>query len=553
MAAERFSEEIVVRTRRFTHLAILRCLLACGYLGVEVFFHPSGVFKALAGGLFLVYSGLLLGFRTHTRIRNSAAPIQFVDLISMVVLIVLSSSGEVALPLLMFYFLITEASLLHGVKEVLLVTMVSLVFYAAWLNSEGAGGFRFSYNSFMFMLVAGGALAYFFSDHRNRTGRRIAVLLQRAVSEPEAKMVEAVETTLKELSEHLSCSRAVLAFWEEGLDYHAICQYPPQRDSSKGAPERFLQGREWACFRETRTDFFSNDVSLEDKTGKPLPRDFDLHPYVIQKFEVYNAVGCGLFHGDKLIGRLLLFNRVSQVGGAAYKKVQAVAPLFAGLVQHLLVVKKTEQEAYDRERGRMAHDLHDGPLQTIISFEMRLAIIRKLLERDAAMAAAEIESLHKLSRKLVAEMRTFVHRVRPLEGEDASLAASTRRLVEGFQKESGVSVTFVSGTNGNVTLPGKLGAEILQMAREALHNVYKHAQATHVLFAVERKGNQLHLAIDDNGRGFRFGGKYMLQELEALRLGPKSIKRRVRALGGDLTLESIPGQGSNLRVTVPLY
>jgi signal transduction histidine kinase len=74
-----------------------------------------------------------------------------------------------------------------------------------------------------------------------------------------------------------------------------------------------------------------------------------------------------------------------------------------------------------------------------------------------------------------------------------------------------------------------------------------------VLFAVERKGNQLHLAIDDNGRGFRFGGKYMLQELESLRLGPKSIKRRVRALGGDLTLESNPGQGSNLRVTVPLY
>jgi signal transduction histidine kinase len=553
MAAERFSEEIAVRSRRFTHLAILRCLLALGYLGVEVVFQPAGPFKVAAGGFFLVYSALLLGFRSHTQVRNHPASIQFIDLISMVVLMVLSSSGEVSLPLLMFYFLITEASLLHGVKEVLLVTMVSLVFYAAWLNSGGAGRFRFSYNSFMFMLVAGGALAYFFSDRRNRTGRQIAVLLRRAVSEPEAKMVESVETALKELSEHLSCSRAVLAFWDEGLDYHALCQYPPPRDPSKPPPERFLQSREWACFRETRTDFFTNDVSLEDKTGKPLTREFDLHPYIIQKFEVYNATGCGLFHGDKLIGRLLLFNSVKEVGSSAYRKVQGVGPLFAGLVQHLLVVKKTEQEAYDRERGRMAHDLHDGPLQTIISFEMRLAIIRKLLERDAATAAAEIESLHKLSRKLVAEMRTFVLRVRPLEGEDASLVASSRRMVEGFQKESGVSVTFLSGANGNLTLPGKLGVEVLQMAREALHNVYKHAQATHVLFAVERKGNQLHLAIDDNGRGFRFGGKYMLQELEALRLGPKSIKRRVRALGGDLTLESNPGQGSNLRVTVPLY
>lgn len=553
MASERFSEEIVVRSRRFTHLAILRCLLAVGYVGVEIVFQPAGPFKLLAGGFFLVYSAALLGFRSHTLVRNHPASIQFADLISMVVLMVLSSSGEVALPLLMFYFLITEASLLHGVKEVLLVTMVSLVFYAAWLNSEGAGRFRFSYNSFMFMLVAGGALAYFFSDRRNRTGRQIQGLLRRAASEPEGKMVEAVETALKVLAEHLSCSRAVLAFWDEGLDYHALCQYPPPRDPDKPPPERFLQSREWACFREPRTDFFTNDVSLEDKSGKPRTREFDLHPYVIQKFEVYNAVGCGLFYGDKLVGRLLLFNSVKEVGAQGYRKVQAVAPLFAGLVQHLLVVKKTEQEAYDRERGRMAHDLHDGPLQTIISFEMRLAIIRKLLERDADTAAAELESLHKLSRKLVAEMRTFVHRVRPLEGEDASLVASSRRLVEGFQKESGVSVTFLPGANGNLTLPGKLGVEILQMAREALHNVYKHAQATHVLFAVERHGNQLHLAIDDNGRGFRFGGKYMLQELEALRLGPKSIKRRVRALGGDLTLESNPGQGSNLRVTVPLY
>ena len=127
-------------------------------------------------------------------------------------------------------------------------------------------------------------------------------------------------------------------------------------------PEKFEESREWSCFRGDRLDFYANDVSLEDEAGKPLARDFDLHPYVIQKFEIYNAFGCGLFNGGQAIGRLLLINRASEVRKSDWKKLQETAPSFGELVRHLLVVKNTEQEAYDRERARMAHDLHDGPL-----------------------------------------------------------------------------------------------------------------------------------------------------------------------------------------------
>ncbi len=555
MPTERFTEGIVLRGRRFSHLAVLRLCLALAYLGVEVILQAGQVAsgKLIAASLFTAYSTLLLFYRTDTRVRGSAGSIQFTDLICMVVLMLLSDTGEVALPLLMFYFLLIEATLLHGVREVLIVTMVSLVFYAGWLSSGEARRFQFSYNSFMFLLIAGGALAYYFSKRQQRTERRIAETLRQAAGEPEARMVQAVESALESLTRDFHCSRAILSFWDASLDYHAICQYPPQREPSQLAAPKFDDGREWSCFRGSRLDLYVNDVSLVDQEGKPLARDFDLHPYVIQKFEIYNALGCGLWNGDHPIGRLLLINSVSEVHRNRWKKLQEVVPPFRELVRQLLVVKNTEQEAYERERGRIAHDLHDGPLQTIISFEMRIEIIRRLLERGSPDSATELDSLHELSRKLVSEMRTFVHRMRPLEAEDASLMASARRLVDGFEKESGVSVTFVGEENGARPIRGKLGTEILQVAREALHNIYKHAEATHVLFAVEEKGNRLHLSVDDNGRGFRFGGKYTLDELERLRLGPKSIKRRVRALGGDLLLESHPGQGSNLRVTLPLY
>ena len=104
-----------------------------------------------------------------------------------------------------------------------------------------------------------------------------------------------------------------------------------------------------------------------------------------------------------------------------------------------------------------------------------------------------------------------------------------------------------------VRAPGKIGVDVLQIIREALHNIHKHAQATHVLFSLEKNDNQLMIGVNDNGKGFRFGGKYTLEELEVLRLGPNSIKQRLRALGGDILLESQPGHGTNLRLKIPLY
>ena len=62
----------------------------------------------------------------------------------------------------------------------------------------------------------------------------------------------------------------------------------------------------------------------------------------------------------------------------------------------------------------------------------------------------------------------------------------------------------------------------------------------------------LHIEIEDDGTGFPFSGTYDLPELEALRIGPGSIKRRVRSLGGDILVNSRPGHGSTLRIRIPL-
>lgn len=550
-----FTGDIAVRSRRFSHLATVRLVLALAYGAREVVlpFLEVSAFKLAVAAVFAVYAVLIMTYKSRAEVRSLALSIQFGDLLFTVLLVLLARPGEAAFPLLLFYFLLAESSLLHGGREVLMVTAVILVFYTAWMTSGEAQQFRFSYGSFVFLLIVAGVLAYYFSDQSHRTERSIGATLRRAAGQSEQDMVRAVEDALEQLRASRKCSRAVLAFWDDVLEYDAICQAPPVRDRTGAPPVKFDGSREWSCFRGSRLDFYTNDVSMVDHEGKPVTRTFDLHPYVVQKFEIYNVLGCGLFDGQNAIGRLLLINSVSDARRSDWKKLKEVTPHFRDVVRHLLVVKHTEQEAYERERGRIAQDLHDGPLQSIISFEMRLEIIRKLMERDPATASKDIQSLQEFSRNLVSEMRTFVHRMRPLEATDSSLVASTRQLVDRFQRESNVSVTFIGNENGSLAVPGKLGLEILQIVREALHNVYKHAQATHVLFSLEKRGKDLHIAVDDNGNGFPFGGQYTLDELELLRIGPRSIKQRIKALGGYLTLESNPGKGSNMRAVVPLF
>jgi signal transduction histidine kinase len=205
----------------------------------------------------------------------------------------------------------------------------------------------------------------------------------------------------------------------------------------------------------------------------------------------------------------------------------------------------------ESERARIAGDLHDGPLQSFISFHMRLDILRKILDRDREAGMAELRQLLDLSKAQITELRAFLRSMRPAEPQEDNLVSALRRAVSDFQKDSGISAAFTSGDT-KVTAAPEVCVDVLQIVRESLHNVRKHANATRVAVAVEKPGTTLEISVNDNGTGFHFSGAYTLDELERLRLGPQSIERRVRALNGDLVLESHPSRGAGLQIRIPL-
>ena len=219
-------------------------------------------------------------------------------------------------------------------------------------------------------------------------------------------------------------------------------------------------------------------------------------------------------------------------------------------LRHNVMIRSQAQLAREAERQRIAADFHDGPLQSFISFQMRLEVIRKLMARNVEDAARELYQLQELCQSQVADLRSFVRSMRPAD-EGMGLAASLSRMAELFQRDTGIATTF-SGGDVHDPADTEVSLEVLQIVREALNNILKHAGATRVAISVARADHNLQIAVEDNGEGFPFTGAFSLEELELLRLGPTSIKRRVKVLEGDLALESGPGRGSKLAIRVPL-
>ena len=100
-------------------------------------------------------------------------------------------------------------------------------------------------------------------------------------------------------------------------------------------------------------------------------------------------------------------------------------------------------------------------------------------------------------------------------------------------------------------MPPSVSRDLARIVQEALVNVLKHSDARSVILRLTAQDGVYRLVISDDGRGFDFVGRLTYAELEAERKGPRIIRERVRAIGGELTIESLPGRGARLEISFP--
>jgi signal transduction histidine kinase len=200
------------------------------------------------------------------------------------------------------------------------------------------------------------------------------------------------------------------------------------------------------------------------------------------------------------------------------------------------------------ERARVARELHDTTIQSLISIEMQVDVLRR--RSSEPPLTAELERIQSLLRHEVLNLRELMQAMRPVDIGPHQLLDFIADLVERFSRDTGIAVRFISELQ-EVTLPAATCRELVRIVQESLVNIRKHSAAQSAVVHFGSQDGLWKLVINDDGNGFPFAGRLTLADLDANRRGPAVIKERIRAIGGDLVVESTPGHGSRLEITIP--
>jgi len=257
---------------------------------------------------------------------------------------------------------------------------------------------------------------------------------------------------------------------------------------------------------------------------------------------------------DKPAGRLFLVNG-KRPNGPFHKEdlawLERVAHHVGPSLENVFLLRHLRARAIEGERSRISRDLHDGILQTLLSIEIQLDVLRRRVAFNPDHAESALAGLQQTVRNESAELRSFVTDLRPVRVQSADLVDLMRGFAERFRNESSLALDLLLDS-ADLRAPDRVCREIFQIYREALNNIKKHAKASHVVVKLSQDDSHLLLVVDDNGEGFSFAGKFTGDELDRLRLGPISIKERTRTVNGALTVESNPGHGARLTIEIPL-
>jgi len=249
--------------------------------------------------------------------------------------------------------------------------------------------------------------------------------------------------------------------------------------------------------------------------------------------------------------RLFMFE--PRLGGLAETQLRILQDLtsrVAPAVYNVYLLRRLRSRAAAAERGRVARELHDGVVQSLHAIAFRLYALRTGQTIDPTERNRELTEIQQLVQGEAAILRALIRQLKPLDFDPRHLVDFLSRMIDQYRYDTGIGAKFVCDV-AEVMLPPRTCRELAGIVQEALANVLKHSGAENVLVRLALQKGTCSLTIEDDGRGFEFSGKVSYGQLKNSRRGPLAIKERVRAIGGELSIESNPGQGARLEIIFP--
>jgi signal transduction histidine kinase len=263
-----------------------------------------------------------------------------------------------------------------------------------------------------------------------------------------------------------------------------------------------------------------------------------------------SMAGVDFSFGAEWTGRIFLDDPKNFSGGEEELRfLRELLDQVGPAVYNVFLLRRLRQRAGAVERARVARELHDGAVQSLIAMEMQVDLLRRRAETKASSFAVDLERIQGLLREEVLKLRELMQQMKSLDVDGKRLPGFLAETVERFQRETGIQARFLSEVE-DAGQPPRVCRELARITQEALVNVRKHSQAKHVFVRLGATNGSCKLTVEDDGRGFDFSGRMSQNEMELARKGPGVIKERVRFIEGELTIESSPGEGARLEVSV---
>ena len=406
---------------------------------------------------------------------------------------------------------------------------------------------------------AGGAGLAYLGDRNRRYASQIEFFSRiNATMQVDQGLAESLRLFLQELASTFDVGEALLLYRDPDLERIFLWRM------KSGESERLVP----ESFPLSRTDGFLLDdmdaticwnslagpgdgFGWDRRDGRPIKNLPRLPGPAQQELKVRSLMTVAFDQGGQASGRIFLLNGRKPFQKQDLVWLESIAGHVGPTLENIFLLRHLRARAIEAERSRIARDLHDGILQTLLSIEIQLDVLRRRVPTAPEQSVNALATLQQTVKNEAAELRQIVTDLRPLRVQSADLVDLMRGFAERYRNESTVALDLLVDST-QLRAPDRVCREVFQIYREALNNIKKHAKASHVVVKLSQDDSRLVLVVDDNGEGFSFAGRFTGDELDRLRLGPISIKERSRTVGGVLTVESNPGHGARLTIEVPL-
>jgi signal transduction histidine kinase len=203
------------------------------------------------------------------------------------------------------------------------------------------------------------------------------------------------------------------------------------------------------------------------------------------------------------------------------------------------------------ERARLSREIHDGIAQTLGALQLKASQLEdSLCSQRIGESQGHLTQLQEMISRAYRDLREAMLGLRAVVEPGTDLVTGLREYVTHYEVQCGVGVRVEASEDEQATLDGETQAQAMRIVQEALSNVHRHAGTNRARVCIERVEDHLRICVVDEGRGFDLG---LVEGCnDGLHLGLCTMRERAESVGGDLIVESEPGQGTKVVLQLPL-